>query len=459
MEPRRLAPLRQAAADLAWLLERRYAPDAALKLVGDHYQLPQRQRTALQRAVASPSAARGRLQKRVDASRLAGRALWIDTFNQLISVEAALAGGVLLRGNDRALRDLASVHGRYRTVAETEQALERIAVVLRQSGIREARFLIDRPVSNSGKLAAAIRALAQRQHAPWSAELVPSADAILKRSSAVVASSDSSILDAAAAWFDLAAATIQHLIPDAKILDLANPDTVFPSLAQRLPDLPRWIETRGMLLSGRCTVLGAEHAERGFVVCGNDAPLVCVVGQPAPELLRQAVERADPGVELVAQVESLALVRRALPDWKAEGATIHTLPETTSRAAPAGEDIRPITAIDPAQLAALPADLAAEVGRALRHGAVVAAYVDDRPVSFCCVGWETESLWDVSIDTIEPYRRRSLARRCALRLIELMRARGKRPVWGSLDSNPASFELAARLGFEPADRLYVFTPP
>jgi len=469
LEPRRLLRLRQAAGDLAWLLERRYAPEAALKLVGDHYQLWKRQRAALQRAVASPTAARRRSHKRIDAGRLAGRALWIDTFNQLITVEAALAGGVLLRGHDGALRDLASVHGRYRTVAETELALERIGVVLEQIGIKQARFWIDRPVSNSGKLAAAIRQLAERRGWPWTAELVPSADAILKRCAEVVATSDSSILDAAATWFDLAAATVERSISEAQILDLGaeaggrHQDSggapLIAYLASRLPDLPRWVEARGMLLSGRCTVLGADGADRGFVICGKDAPLVCVVGQPALELVREAVERAGPEVEVVVQIESLALVRRALPDWKAEGATIHTLAGSSGRAAPAGEDIRPITAIEPDQLAALPAELAEEIGRALRHSVVVAAYVDAAPVSFCCVGWETETLWDVSIDTLEPYRRCGLARRCAQHMIERMLAGGKRPVWGSLDSNPASLALAAQLGFMPVDRLYVFTAP
>jgi hypothetical protein len=30
---------------------------------------------------------------------------------------------------------------------------------------------------------------------------------------------------------------------------------MFSELAARLPDLPRWLETRGMLLSGRCDLI------------------------------------------------------------------------------------------------------------------------------------------------------------------------------------------------------------
>jgi hypothetical protein len=223
LDPRRLAPLQQAAGDLAWLAGRRYAPEAALKLVGDHYQLPQRQRIALKRSVAAPAAARQRRAKQVFESSLAGQTLLADGFNQLITVEVALAGGILLRGQDGALRDLASVHGRYRTVDETVRALELIGARLEPTRVREVRFLIDQVVSNSGKLAGLMRELAARHHWSWSAELVPSADPILKQAPQIVATSDSSILDAVAAWFDLAAATIETYVPDAEVIDLNIP--------------------------------------------------------------------------------------------------------------------------------------------------------------------------------------------------------------------------------------------
>ena len=35
---------------------------------------------------------------------------------------------------------------------------------------------------------------------------------------------------------------------------------------------------------------------------------------------------------------------------------------------------------------------------------------------------------------------------------------GKEPVWGALLSNVASIGLAARLGFVPVDRFFVFEP-
>jgi RimJ/RimL family protein N-acetyltransferase len=80
-------------------------------------------------------------------------------------------------------------------------------------------------------------------------------------------------------------------------------------------------------------------------------------------------------------------------------------------------------------------------------------------VTFCYTASETETLWDASIDTLEPYRRRGLARECARFLIHHMTVHGKAPVWGSFESNEASLGLARTLGFRPAGRLVVFFRP
>lgn len=221
--PESLEKLRQAAGDFVWLLGRRYAPQAALTLVGNRYQLRQRQRQALARAVTAPATARARRRRRVTPTALKGARLQVDTLNQIITIEAALAGGLLLRGHDGALRDLASVHGTYRAVQETMTALDAIGAWLAPLDVTQVEFLIDAVVSNSGRLASRIRRLATAQGWPWSARLVPSPDPILQRTTAIVATSDSSILDRAARWVDLAAAVIERIAPDAWTLDLNVP--------------------------------------------------------------------------------------------------------------------------------------------------------------------------------------------------------------------------------------------
>jgi ATP-dependent Lon protease len=141
-DPAHLRKLALAAGDLAWLLGRRYAPKAALTLVGNRYQLHQRQRRALAHAVASPEVARQRGQHRITPLALAGQRLQVDALNQIITIEVALAGGLLLRGHDRVWRDLASVHGTYRTVQETNVALEAIGGYLTPLGVSDVVFLM-----------------------------------------------------------------------------------------------------------------------------------------------------------------------------------------------------------------------------------------------------------------------------------------------------------------------------
>jgi hypothetical protein len=221
--PARVHTLRQAAGDLAWLLGRQYAPTAALSLVGNRYQLHARQRQALARAVAAPAVARARRQRQVSAVALAGQTVAVDGFNQLITIEVALAGGLLLRGHDGALRDLASVHGTYRTMTDTPRALAVLGTVLAALHPQAVWIALDAPVSNAGRLAQQMRALAATHAWPWHVELVPQVDATLRRSAAIVATSDSGILDAPVRWYDLGAAVVAQCVSTAWCLDLNVP--------------------------------------------------------------------------------------------------------------------------------------------------------------------------------------------------------------------------------------------
>jgi hypothetical protein len=228
--------LREATADLCWLLSRGYAHESSLKLVGDRYALVARQRVAVARCACSDAAAARRRERQVDAGHVAGRLLYLDGYNVLTTIEAALAGGVLLAGRDGALRDMASMHGSYRKVAETVPALELLGEALATLGAAECRWLLDRPVSNSGRLKAIIEELAAARGWPWRVELVPDPDTILADlaveageerlgcatastgavahlPTAVVATADSAILDAGPAWFNLAREVVARCGP------------------------------------------------------------------------------------------------------------------------------------------------------------------------------------------------------------------------------------------------------
>jgi hypothetical protein len=213
--------LRGAVADLSWLLGRGYAPVSALKLVGDRWSLTERQRKAVRRAACSDDARETRTGRQVAASSMAGEELVIDGFNVLTTIEAALAGAVVLVCRDSTYRDVAGVHGNYRKVAETLPALERVVTTVGRLGVRHCRWLFDRPVSNSGRIRAVVLESAGERGADWSVELVDDPDPILGRSPEIVATADSAILDRGPAWFNLARVVIDATCPDAMIVDLS----------------------------------------------------------------------------------------------------------------------------------------------------------------------------------------------------------------------------------------------
>lgn len=192
--------LRAATDELSWLLSHGYAEASALALVGNRHALRRRQRDAVRRCACADEAKQRRLARRVTTGV---HALAIDGFNCLITLEAALAGAPIFRGRDRVLRDIASVHGSWREVATTERALEMLADAIAELHAHEIRWLLDRPVSQSGRLAETIEALGRTRALPWRTELLFDPDKQLRTTDEVVASADAGVLDECSAWIDL----------------------------------------------------------------------------------------------------------------------------------------------------------------------------------------------------------------------------------------------------------------
>jgi hypothetical protein len=152
--------LREAVSDLAWLFNRGYASTSALKIVGDRYALIARQRVAVARCTCCDEAVKRRQRSRIEAADLQGRELWIDGFNVLTSLEAALSGGIILHARDGCFRDMASMHGSYRKVQETIPALHILGELLAEWNVASCRWLLDQPVSNSGRLKSVFQQIA-----------------------------------------------------------------------------------------------------------------------------------------------------------------------------------------------------------------------------------------------------------------------------------------------------------
>lgn len=218
--PPRLPDVRAAVADYSLLLSRGYAGPSSLKLVGDRFDLTARQREAVRRASCSDAARRARAESRRELPPAPGERLGLDGYNVLITIESALSGGFIFRGRDGCDRDLASIHGTYRRVRETIPALTLIGRVLEGFHRASVTWYFDAPVSNSGRLAERLRDLARESSWDWNVEVVPDPDRVLIDSDALVASSDSQVLDHARAWINLARFVIENHIPEARVLDL-----------------------------------------------------------------------------------------------------------------------------------------------------------------------------------------------------------------------------------------------
>lgn len=217
--------------------------------------------------------------------------------------------------------------------------------------------------------------------------------------------------------------------------------------AKALPDAPGWIDFRGMLLSGKAAVRGTP---RDYVITYPDYRLCAVVGRPEAALLARSLQRVR---HLICRDASEPHVAPLLKGWTRTRALLHT--RFRSTLTPPAGDVRVVASTR--DLRRIPEPLRSELRRNLSRCPMVAAYVGDRPVSIAAACWQTEKWFDISIDTLKPFRRLGFATQSARGLIAEMKARGRSPVWGAAEDNPASLGLAKKLGFRPVDWIWVFT--
>ncbi len=213
--------LRSAIADFSLLLTKGYADKSTLKLVGDRFSLTERQRTAIMRSACSDQQLVSRRSREVKVAELGGQPIVIDGYNVLITIEAAMSGACVFKGRDGCFRDLASIHGTYRKVTETIPAVQLIGQFLKEHNADNCLWLLDSPVSNSGRLKTLIGELAQKNRWNWEIRLSISPDAELIKTDLTAASSDSVVLDGCKRWVNLARAIIEEKLPKARLIDLS----------------------------------------------------------------------------------------------------------------------------------------------------------------------------------------------------------------------------------------------
>lgn len=197
-----LRTLRVASRHVCYLINEGYELKSASTFVGNHFLLSERQRLALVRSVATKEQVQDRLAKKISMADLKGQVVWIDGFNEIITLEVMLSRSLLFRGMDSSIRDLAALRGTYRLIPETDQAIDLMLSVLTAAGVNKAMILLDQPVSNSGRLKTRIAEVAEKYDISLDIQIRKDVDKVLYDKEFVI-TSDSIILDHCRSWFNL----------------------------------------------------------------------------------------------------------------------------------------------------------------------------------------------------------------------------------------------------------------
>ena len=211
--------LAKAGEEFSYLLDRGYPRDSALEFVGNRYQFKERQRLLLARAVAGTRNAEKRKSKMLGRDDCRGADVLVDGFNLITTIEVALCGSPLVVGQDSTIRDLAGLRGTYHPIDKTPLAIDMALDSLDELGVSSARFLIDKPVSNSGRLKALVAQLGEHH-----ATRVMASNEDIDVDKALygcefVITSDSVVLDKCNSWINLAAIVVDR-VPGAWKLDI-----------------------------------------------------------------------------------------------------------------------------------------------------------------------------------------------------------------------------------------------
>jgi len=199
----------EACKDMHYLLSRGFAEKSSVQLVGNKYRLNARQQQVLQGMSASEEQIEKRKATEVSMEKLSGERLIIDGFNLLIILESALSGAYVFKGLDDSYRDIAGVHGTYKRVNQTLEVLTLVGDFLKEKEVENVLWVLDKPVSNSGRLKGILYEIATEKGYNWDVVLENNPDKIVAESERIGVSSDAWVLDRLNRWYNLAGVLIE----------------------------------------------------------------------------------------------------------------------------------------------------------------------------------------------------------------------------------------------------------
>ena len=198
--PRALEKMRVASRHVLYLINEGYDLKQASTFVGNHFVLSERQRMAIVRSIATDKQLRTRKNK--EKSIAEGCEVWIDGFNTIITLEVMLSDSILFECMDGTIRDLAALRGTYRIIPETEEAVRLLFNALDEMKVESVHVLLDKPVSNSGRLKSLIADVGENSPFDLDIQVINEVDKELWDKENVI-TSDSIILDRCKSWINL----------------------------------------------------------------------------------------------------------------------------------------------------------------------------------------------------------------------------------------------------------------
>lgn len=133
-------------------------------------------------------------------------------------------------------------------------------------------------------------------------------------------------------------------------------------VAQRLPDLPRWVEARSLLLHDLCTLFGLQQEpDLAMVIRDAEDGTLFVVGRPSEEAVWAALGAGRQG-EVIAPMALAGWLADLLPERPQARIIVYRLAETKRLPELSAEQVG---FLDPARIAhlSLPDELREELPR------------------------------------------------------------------------------------------------
>jgi hypothetical protein len=203
-----------AARDLQFLLDRGYPKSPAVDLVGNRYRLGRMDRMVLYRGIFDHESAKNRNKKRVGSDAVSCSPLFIDGFNVTITLDSYLRGLFVFRAADGYVRDISEFHRGYRVAESTVRSLELIAGFLGQRK-QKTVIVLKSCMDACTELFPMIERATEQLSPPVEVRIEKKPDTVLvecsiKPARAVVATSDTEVLDLADRAIDLVSLLLEE---------------------------------------------------------------------------------------------------------------------------------------------------------------------------------------------------------------------------------------------------------